>query len=260
MSTNVPKNIGDKRQLYAEDQANQLRIQLKNLARENAEAQVKWRQKQMDLYNNMITVTQGPTMAQIITSEYKGDDFDPQIETQKGLANLLKIANAENAQYILDRLDPQEIFNMNVNFAGIVKEIQKTRKNVDKKLFISRIKYLRQEAVEDHKLSAQGQLNLDALTEQQIQQEAMRLAQEKQYDNTQGAMERLADSTSKATKKESARLAKEVKESKLNEPMALKTLKMKTRSMKNSLVEEVKKRKRGNETSKNTRIYGKEYR
>ena len=161
----------------------------------------------------MITVTQSPTMAQIIISEYKGDDFDPQIEMQKGLANLLKIANAENAQYILDRLDPQEIFNMNVNFAGIVKEIQKTRKNVDKKLFISRIKYLRQETVDDHKLSAQGKLNLDALTEQQIQQEAMRFAQEKQYE-TQGAMERLADSTSKSTKKESIRLAKEAKESK----------------------------------------------
>ena len=45
MSTNIPKNIGDKRQLYAEDQANQRRIQLKNLAREDVEAQVKWRQK-----------------------------------------------------------------------------------------------------------------------------------------------------------------------------------------------------------------------
>ena len=55
----------------------------------------------------MITVSQSPTMAQIITSEYKGDELDPQIEMQKGLANLLKIANAESAQYILDRLDPK---------------------------------------------------------------------------------------------------------------------------------------------------------
>ena len=29
MSTNIPKNIGDKRQLYAEDEAYQRRIQLK---------------------------------------------------------------------------------------------------------------------------------------------------------------------------------------------------------------------------------------
>ena len=154
----------------------------------------------MDLYNNLITVTQSPTMAQIITSEYKEDDFDPQIEMQKGLANLLKIANAENAQYILDRLDPQDIFNMNVNFGEIVREIQKNNKRLDKKLFITKVKDLIDEKVEDHNLSAQGQLNLDALTEQQIQQEAIKLAQEKQFDDTQGAMERLADLNTEAKK------------------------------------------------------------
>ena len=79
MSTNIPKNIGDKRQLYAEDEAYQRRIQLKNLAREDAEAQVRWRQKQVDLYNNMITVTQSTTMAQIITNQYKGDEYDTEV-------------------------------------------------------------------------------------------------------------------------------------------------------------------------------------
>ena len=45
MSTNIAKNIGDKREMYADDQANLRRIQLKNLAREDIEAQVKWRKK-----------------------------------------------------------------------------------------------------------------------------------------------------------------------------------------------------------------------
>ena len=193
MSTNIPKNIGDKRQLYAEDQANQRRIQLKNLAREDAEAQVRWRQKQMDLYNNMITVTQSPTMAQIITSQYKGDQYDPEVEMQRGLANLLKISSTENAEYILDRLEPDDIYLMNLNFAGVVRDIQKNNKTLDKKIFISRVKQLKPEAITDTPLSAQGQLNLDALTERQIAQENARLAQEKEFDDTQGAMERLAD-------------------------------------------------------------------
>ena len=193
MSTNIPKNIGDKRQLYAEDEAYQRRIQLKNLAREDAEAQVRWRQKQVDLYNNMITVTQSPTMAQIITSQYKGDNYDAEVEMQRGMANLLKISSTENAEYILDRLEPDEIYLMNLNFAGVVRDIQKNNKNLDKKIFISRVKQLKPEAIRDTPLSARGQLNLDDLTERQTAQEEARLAQEKQYDDTQGEMERLAD-------------------------------------------------------------------
>ena len=165
MSTNIPQNIGDKRQLYAEDEAYQRRIQLKNLAREDAEAQVRWRQKQIDLYNNMITVTQSPTMAQIITSQYKGDEYDAEVEMQRGLANLLKISSTENAEYSLDRLEPDEIYLMNLNFAGVVRDIQKNNKNLDKKIFITKVKQLKPEQIQDYSLSAQGQLNLDALTQ-----------------------------------------------------------------------------------------------
>ena len=50
----------------------------------------------------MITVTQSPTMAQIITSQYKGDEYDAEVEMQRGMANLLKISSTENAEYVLD--------------------------------------------------------------------------------------------------------------------------------------------------------------
>ena len=62
---------------------------------------------------------------------------------QRGMANLLKISSTENAEYILDRLEPDEIYLMNLNFAGVVRDIQKNNKNLDKKIFISRVKQLK---------------------------------------------------------------------------------------------------------------------
>ena len=57
MSTNIPKNIGDRRKLYADDVAYMRAIRIRNLAREKIEADAIWNQRQRDLYTNSTGTT-----------------------------------------------------------------------------------------------------------------------------------------------------------------------------------------------------------
>lgn len=194
MSTNIPKNIGDRREAFADDVSAQRKIQLRNLEREAKESSVIWRQKQLDLYKTLIPITKGQTMAELITSEYKNNEVDPEIELQKGLENLLQFANQENAQYILDRLEPEQILSMNFNFPRLIREIKKNSKRIDKNIFIELITNLPSvPKTFTNNLSTEGQLNLDALTERQMLQEKETEAKNDAFNDYQAKLARQAD-------------------------------------------------------------------
>ena len=58
MSIGIPHNISkDWRQLLAESDSATRKIQLRNMAREEAEGRIKWKNAQMNLYGNLEGIT-----------------------------------------------------------------------------------------------------------------------------------------------------------------------------------------------------------
>jgi len=127
MSISIPKNLGDKRQAQVADDALQRTIRLRLLEREREEGSVLWRDKQQQLYSNQIVISQPKTMAMLISSEQNHSIRDPVNNRAKALQNLMTVADPDTAQYILDRLEEPEVFFVNQNWNGILRE---TRKNM----------------------------------------------------------------------------------------------------------------------------------
>ena len=100
----------DKREEYAADEAKQRQIKLRLLDRERKESQPMWLDKQRAFYGNVLQISQPPSLAKLITDEQSKSIYDTINNETKLLDKLIRIASPENAEYILDRLEPDEIF------------------------------------------------------------------------------------------------------------------------------------------------------
>jgi len=211
MSVSVPKNISaDWRNVEQEDRSAIRKIQIKNIQREMNEMKPVWKESQQKLYGNMIDVSPDITLGQVLITEgLNANDVENNRAT--ALRDLTKISDKQIAEYIVDRLTPEELVYLVVNFVGIMRKLRKMNAKLDKDIFISQIKQLAVENPVD--LTDQSE-NLSQLGERN--REMMREASEKsrqQQDEEETAfsqgVERANKEADKITKGNSSRREKQ---------------------------------------------------
>ena len=191
MSIGIPHTVTkDWRELVAQDQANNRRIQLKNIERDTREAGPMWKDAQMKTYPQLLDITPDVPLEKIISDESK---FLQSPEESRALAyrDLVEISSPATAEYILDRLEPREILYLLINLKGIVYNMKKRVSRMDKDLFVDIVKKEAEatsfEGFHPADLSEAGYQKLDLANELGRQNEARLL--DEQYRFNQGVEE-----------------------------------------------------------------------
>ena len=125
MSISVPKNItADWRNVEQEDLTANRKIQIKNIQRQTAEMKPIWKESQQKLYGNMLDITPDITLGEVLLTEGLSAS---NAENSRAIAfrDLTKISDETIAEYIIDRLSPEELLYLVVNFAGIIRNLKK---------------------------------------------------------------------------------------------------------------------------------------
>ena len=125
MSVSIPKNISaDWRVIEQEDRSAIRKIQIKNIQREMNEMKPAWKESQQKLYGNMIDISPDITLGQVLISEgLNASDVENNRAT--ALRDLTKISDKQIAEYIVDRLSPEELVYLVVYFVGIMERLRK---------------------------------------------------------------------------------------------------------------------------------------
>ena len=115
MSVNVPKEITeDWRSLAQEDATANRRIAMRNLKRTERENKPLWKEKQRKLYGDVLNISPDWNLGNIIKTEgLLVENADN--NRAKVLMELSKITDKQVAEYIVDRLSPEEILYLLVN-------------------------------------------------------------------------------------------------------------------------------------------------
>ena len=142
MSITTPKEITrDWRNLANEDDSANRKIAMRNLERQEKENEPQWKERQKKLYATALDVSPDLNLGDIIKKEGLLVD-DPNNNRAKVLTELGKITDKSIAEYIVDRLSPEELLYLMVNFKGIVRNIKKNQSSLDKDMFINMVKQL----------------------------------------------------------------------------------------------------------------------
>ena len=140
MSVSIPREIKeDWRSRLSRDDAKQRKIKMKNIARDNKEANIIFQDKQAKLLNNTVDVFPNDSLGEFI-QEQSIISGNVRNDREKAKQRLRQIsANLEIADYILERLSEDEINYLLVNFNKILTQLKKTSTKLDKDLFISMV-------------------------------------------------------------------------------------------------------------------------
>jgi hypothetical protein len=119
------------------EEARLRKIAIQNLQRDNLEASAIWRDKQMKSYGNLVTITESTPLSKIITDEQQARSQDEFLQRQHAIANISTLADQANTEYIIDRLNPEQMRWMNDNWTGIIRDIRKKSTRMDKDVFVN---------------------------------------------------------------------------------------------------------------------------
>ena len=163
MSVSIPKPINeDWRTALARDDAKQRKIRLKNIARDDKQAEILFKEKQQKLYNNVRDVFPTEKLETFIQDQsIISRDVKTNIETAKQRLQQVS-TNDEVVEFILERLSEDELNYLLVNFNKIMTKLKKTNTKLDKELFIQ---FIRKEALESP--VNLGNVNMDENIERQ---------------------------------------------------------------------------------------------
>ena len=124
------------------DERDQRLRKIRLIQRETAENEPIWKAKQMTMYPTAVPITQTPTLGQVITEEIQKNAMNSDVLSQRAEQKLLQLADKTNTEYILDRLEDEELFYLVNNWDGIIKELKEkfNSKQLDKNIFIALVK------------------------------------------------------------------------------------------------------------------------
>ena len=147
MSVSIPKTVDeDWRTKLARDDAKQRKIRLKNIARDDKQAEILFKEKQQKLYNNVRDVFPTEKLETFIQDQsIISRDVRTNIESAKQRLRQVS-TNDEVVEFILERLSEDELNYLLVNFNKIMTKLKKTNTKLDKELFIQ---FIRKEALEN---------------------------------------------------------------------------------------------------------------
>ena len=129
---------------------------MKNIARDNKQAEILFKEKQQTLYNNVRDVFPTEKLETFIQDQsIISRDVKNNMETAK--QRLRQVAtNDEVVDFILERLSEDELNYLLVNFNKVMTKLKKTNTKLDKELFIQ---FIRKEAL-DNPVTL-GNVNMD---------------------------------------------------------------------------------------------------
>ena len=147
MSVSIPKPINeDWRTKLARDDAKQRKIRLKNIARDDKQAEILFKEKQQKLYNNVRDVFPTEKLETFIQDQsIISRDVKNNMETAKQRLRQVS-TNDEVVDFILERLSEDELNYLLVNFNKVMTKLKKTNTKLDKELFIQ---FIRKEALDN---------------------------------------------------------------------------------------------------------------
>ena len=106
------------------DERDQRLRKIRLIQRETAENEPIWKAKQMTMYPTAVPISQTPTLGQVITEEIQKNAMNSDVLSQRAEQKLLQLADKTNTEYILDRLEDEELFYLVNNWDGIIKELK----------------------------------------------------------------------------------------------------------------------------------------
>jgi hypothetical protein len=112
------------RQAILDDEHQQRLRRIKLIELETKEQAPLWAAKQQTLFPTALPLTQTPSLGQIITEEIQNNAYDPDVLYQRAEQKIKSIADNTNTQYILDRLDDQQLYYLVNSWDGIVKNLK----------------------------------------------------------------------------------------------------------------------------------------
>ncbi len=147
MSVSIPKPINeDWRTALARDDAKQRKIRLKNIARDDKQAGILFKEKQQKLYNNVRDVFPTEKLETFIQDQsIISRDVKTNIETAKQRLRQVS-TNDEVVEFILERLSEDELNYLLVNFNKIMTKLKKNNTKLDKELFVQ---FIRKESLDN---------------------------------------------------------------------------------------------------------------
>ena len=192
--------VADINTRLADEKEQRLR-RIRLIERETLEFAPMWAAKQATLYPTAVPISQTPTLGQVITEEVQKNAMNSDVLYQRAEQKLLQLADKTNADYILDRLEDQDLYYLVNNWDGLVKELKEkyASSGLDKNIFISLVKknasdmdmnlsgfsndltqrgQLRQKQKEDELKAKQAELDAiqakDAIAKSKLRKHAMR--------------------------------------------------------------------------------------
>jgi hypothetical protein len=141
MATKIASSkISDLRVLNVNSEALNRKLTLKLMSQQKREGDAIWQEKQKALYPNLLQVSSPQDLALIITDENQRAINDESQNYQTAFKHLLTVADDNNANYILDHLNYDEIEYMNSKFSYLVSQMRDQFLKMDKNVFINFIK------------------------------------------------------------------------------------------------------------------------
>ena len=171
MANSVPTNhFVDKNTLLAQDLARNRQITL-NLQQKFAPiSDALWSEHQQALYPDMLQVRNPPSLVNLLANTLESTNQTDSLQLEAlGMTNLLTITDQDTANYILDRLNDDDINNMNQNFPSILKTIKTKYTNMNKDKFIDIVKS-KQSYIPEHDITERGQRRQNSEAQLKAQQ------------------------------------------------------------------------------------------
>ena len=137
--TSIDRERMNPREANILEEARLRKVAIQNMQRDNLEAQAIWRDKQMKSYGNLIPITEETPLSKIITDEKQAQSQDDFLQKQHAMANLSTIADPPNVEYIIDRLNLEQMRWLNDNWVGLLRNIKKKNSRMDKNVFVNEI-------------------------------------------------------------------------------------------------------------------------
>jgi hypothetical protein len=181
------------RNAILDDEHQQRLRRIKLIERETAEQAPIWAAKQATLFPTALPLSQTPTLGQIITEEVQKNAYDADVLYQRAEQKINTIADKTNAEYILDRLENEDLFYLVNSWDGIVKKLRDeySKSGLDKAIFIDLIKTMRKTFGKtfnpDNELTEKGQQRLQQKADLEREQRA-KAADEKEMQLNQKGM------------------------------------------------------------------------
>jgi hypothetical protein len=160
--------IVDKNAMLSRDESIQRQIAINLQKKFDPLSKAMFRDKQMELYPNLLQVSNEPSLANLIANER---DTALNTDTLQSYSiaknNLLTIADVNTTDYILDRLSDENIQTLNQSFPKFVKILTTKYKNIDKNKFIELIKSDTFD-IPDYEVTERGQSRINRKSDAEV--------------------------------------------------------------------------------------------